>query len=270
MLYQGKFLHITYMLSGFPDSSVGRVHLQCRRPWFNSWVGKIHWRRDRLPTPVFLDFSCGSAGKESACNVGDMGWIPRLGRSPGERKIYWLQYFGLENSMDYIVRGVAHSQTWLWVTFTHYVLSRTGPFFKLALLVYLLLLNEIHPTQWLKQNPFYWFAPKSQLDCSTGAWRFTFKMASVTWLARHFWLLTGSLTGAPGCGLSSLRCVSLHMTRLDFSQQGRFRILRFILTAVFPQSAEAEAIGFLKTNTSSFLLHSGGYREGPGLRGGGY
>ena len=43
--------------------------------WFNSWVGKIHWRRDRLPTPVFLGFPCDSAGKESACNVGDLGSI---------------------------------------------------------------------------------------------------------------------------------------------------------------------------------------------------
>ena len=27
--------------------------------WFNSWVGKIHWIRDRLPNPVFLGFPCG-------------------------------------------------------------------------------------------------------------------------------------------------------------------------------------------------------------------
>ena len=39
-----------------------------------TWVGKIHWRRERLPTPVFLGFPCGSAGKESACNEGDLGW----------------------------------------------------------------------------------------------------------------------------------------------------------------------------------------------------
>ena len=38
----------------------------CRRPWFNSCVGKIRWRKDRLLTPVFLGFPCGSAGKESA------------------------------------------------------------------------------------------------------------------------------------------------------------------------------------------------------------
>ena len=43
---------------------------------------------------------CGSAGKESVCNLGDLGSIPGLGRSPGEGKGYSLQYSGLENSMD--------------------------------------------------------------------------------------------------------------------------------------------------------------------------
>ena len=42
-------------------------------------------------------FPCGSAGKESACNEGDLGLIPGLGRSPGEGKGYPLQYSGLEN-----------------------------------------------------------------------------------------------------------------------------------------------------------------------------
>ena len=63
----------------------------------DSWVGKICWRRDKLPTSVFLGFPCGSAGKESPCNVGDLGLIPGLGRSPGEEKGYPLQYSGLEN-----------------------------------------------------------------------------------------------------------------------------------------------------------------------------
>ena len=57
-----------------------------RRPWFNFWVGKSLWRRDRLPTPVFLGFPCGSAGKESAYNTGDLGSIPGLGRSPRKGK----------------------------------------------------------------------------------------------------------------------------------------------------------------------------------------
>src|SRR5574337_355811 len=68
-------------------------------------------RRDRLPTPVFLGFLCGSAGKESAHSVGDLGSIPGLGRSSGETKDYPLQYSGLENSIDHMVHGVAKSRT---------------------------------------------------------------------------------------------------------------------------------------------------------------
>ena len=55
----------------------------------------------------------GSDGKESACNVGDLGSIPRLGRSPGEGKGYPLQSSGLDNSMDSIVHGGCKSQTQL-------------------------------------------------------------------------------------------------------------------------------------------------------------
>ena len=82
-----------------------------RRPWFYSWVGKIPWRRDRLPTPVSLGFPGGSAGKESTCNAGDLGLVPGLGRSPGEGKGYPLQYSDLGKSMDCIIHGVAKSQT---------------------------------------------------------------------------------------------------------------------------------------------------------------
>ena len=65
-----------------------------------SWLFRIDW-----------GFPDSSAGKESACNVGDLGPIPKLGRSPGEGKGYPLQYSGLENSMDSVVRGVAKSWT---------------------------------------------------------------------------------------------------------------------------------------------------------------
>ena len=60
-----------------------------------------------------LGFPCGSVGKESTCNVGDLGSTPALGRSPGEGKGYPFQYSSLENSMDCIVHGVAKRQTWL-------------------------------------------------------------------------------------------------------------------------------------------------------------
>ena len=78
---------------------------------FNSWVRKIHWRRDRLPTPVFLGLPVGSASKETTCNVGDLGSIPEVGRSPGEGNGYLGQYSVLENSTDCVVRGVAKSWT---------------------------------------------------------------------------------------------------------------------------------------------------------------
>ena len=64
--------------------------------------------KDRLPTPVFLGFPCGSAGKESVCNMGDLGWISGLGRYPEEGKGYPLQYSGLENSMECIVTKSRH------------------------------------------------------------------------------------------------------------------------------------------------------------------
>ena len=68
-----------------------------RRPQLDSWIGKVCYRRDGLPTPEFI------------CNAGDLGSIPGLGRSPGEGKGYPLQYSGLENSMDSTVHGVAKS-----------------------------------------------------------------------------------------------------------------------------------------------------------------
>ena len=78
--------------------------------------GRFPWRRDRLPTPVFLGFPGGSDGKESACNVGDLGSIPGLGRSPGGGHGKPLQYSCLEKPMDRgawraAVHGVEKSQT---------------------------------------------------------------------------------------------------------------------------------------------------------------
>ena len=58
-------------------------------------------------------FPCALAGKESTHNLGYLGLIPGLGRSPGEGKGYPLQYTGLEDSMDCIVHGVTKSCTQL-------------------------------------------------------------------------------------------------------------------------------------------------------------
>ena len=58
-----------------------------------------------------MGFPVNSVGKESICNSGNAGSIPGLRRSPGEGKVYPLQYSGLENSMDCIVHGVTKSRT---------------------------------------------------------------------------------------------------------------------------------------------------------------
>ena len=63
-----------------------------------------------------MGFPCGSDSKESACNAGDPGFIPRLGRSPGEGNGNPLQYSCLENAMDRgdlqaTVQAISRSQT---------------------------------------------------------------------------------------------------------------------------------------------------------------
>ena len=80
------------------------------------WENSHHWERKGFPG--------SSAGKESACNAGDLGSIPGLGRSPGEEIGYRLQYSGLENYMDCVVHGVTESQTRL--SDSHLVIGLTS------------------------------------------------------------------------------------------------------------------------------------------------
>ena len=87
-----------------------RIHQQCRRPQFDSQVTMIPWRRDRLPTPVFMGFPDGSDSKESACNAGDLGSILELGRSPGGGHGNPLQCSCLENPHGQ--RSVAGCSPW--------------------------------------------------------------------------------------------------------------------------------------------------------------
>ena len=104
---------MAYLNLGFPGSSAGKKkknHLQCRKPCFDSRVGKFPWRRNRLPTPVPLGFPGGSDSKESACYVGDLGLIPELGRSPGGGHGNPLQYSCLENPHG--LRSLASYSPW--------------------------------------------------------------------------------------------------------------------------------------------------------------
>ena len=56
-----------------------------RRPWFNSWIGTLCWRRDGLPTLVFLGFPWGTAGKESL-QCGRPEFNPWVRKIPWRRK----------------------------------------------------------------------------------------------------------------------------------------------------------------------------------------
>ena len=124
------------------DTETGSEQMQLEK-WHVTdagWASLVAWLADNLPakqetlgqllsredplekgrphTPVFLGFPGSSDGKESACNVGDLGSITGLGRSPGEWHGNPLQYSCLENPTDRgawraTVHGVAESLTQL-------------------------------------------------------------------------------------------------------------------------------------------------------------
>ena len=85
------------MQLGFPDSSVGKESacLQRRRPQFHSWVGKIHWRRNKLPTPAFLGFPVAQLVKD----------LPAMQKT-------WVQSLGWEDPLK--KRKATHSSILAW------------------------------------------------------------------------------------------------------------------------------------------------------------
>ena len=97
MISLQQTLCLSFSLSPF-KSSVSRAE-DCS--WHSNWETSLgRWfNSSSKETYPLLDFPCGSAGKASIRNVGDLGSIPGLGRSAGEGKGYPLQYSGLENSM---------------------------------------------------------------------------------------------------------------------------------------------------------------------------
>ena len=88
------------IMRGFPGGSDGKDSA-CNVEDLGSVPGSKRFPGEGIGYPlIFLDFPGGSHGKESACNAGDRGSIPGLGRSPGKRNGNPLQYSCLENSMD--------------------------------------------------------------------------------------------------------------------------------------------------------------------------
>ena len=104
---------MSFLDIGFPGSSTGKEFACNTGDPRSSLVWNIPWRRDRLPTPVFLGFPAGSVVKESTCNVGDLGSI--LGWE-GPLKKGMAMYSCLENphgqrSWWAAVHGVLESDT---------------------------------------------------------------------------------------------------------------------------------------------------------------
>ena len=94
------------------QKAASRIHLQCRRPWFDPWARKIPWRRERLPTPVFLGSPFGSVGKNPPAMretwVQSLGWENLLEKGV-PTSVFWPgEFHGL-----YIVHGVTKSRTQL-------------------------------------------------------------------------------------------------------------------------------------------------------------
>ena len=132
---------------------------QFRRPQFNSWVRKIRWKRDRLPTPVLLGFPCGSTGKESTWNAGDLGSIPGFGRFPEKGK-YSTPVFWPRDSTDCIDHGVAESDMTEQLLIS---LSLVHPTLKI-----INILKAQSPLFYIKETK--WFCKSFVLHWGPGVW----------------------------------------------------------------------------------------------------
>ena len=115
-----ELFSLLFSHQGFPGGSDGKeICLQGRRPLFNSWVGRIPWRRDRLPTPVFLGFPGGSVVKESTLQYRRPGFNPRVGKIPWRSE--WLptlvfclgEFHGQRSLAGYIVHRLSKGWTQL-------------------------------------------------------------------------------------------------------------------------------------------------------------
>ena len=124
--------------------------------WFSPFSHKLFDKK----------FPDSSVGKESACNTGDPSSIPGSGRFAGEGIGYPLQYSGLKNPMDCMVRGVTESDTTEWLSL-HFHISwgdspRAGGYN----------LKVTHSHTWLSWD---WLLVLLQTDLSIGWFGFPYR-----------------------------------------------------------------------------------------------
>ena len=158
------------------------------RPQVKSWVRNFPWRRDRLPTPVFLGFPDGSDGKESACNAGYLGSVPGLGRSTGGGHGNPLQYSCLETPQD---RGGWWTVVSEWLSVWVHTTQLCSKFWnqKICLLV-----CSFSRLFWLLRVPWDSIWILGWVFCfSTKCWMFTFRKNSA--VAGGEWIGKGQTEG---------------------------------------------------------------------------
>ena len=159
--------HTFHLFSPSAHHSAGLLPCRQRIPprtlpvWYDNDV-LVVWR-ERIVWLVLHGFLGGSESEESACNAGDLGSIPGIGKSPAERNDNPLQYSWMENSMDRgawwaTVYGVAKSRTWLsdWHTDTQ---THTHP----SCVVHRRLSGNVC---WEKSVNSSWHLPRSHTACS--------------------------------------------------------------------------------------------------------
>ena len=97
---------------GFPGSSAGEESACNAVDLIHSLGWEIPWRRDRVPTPVFLGFPGGSDGKEFTCNVGDLGWEDPLEKGMAAHSSILARRIPMDRgSWRAMVQGLTESQT---------------------------------------------------------------------------------------------------------------------------------------------------------------
>ena len=97
----GRRMDWEFGISNSMDEQQGPT-IQHREPYSNPLLNHNgeEYGKEYMCMYMYMGFHGGSDSKESACNAGDLGLIPRSGRSLGEGNVYPLQYNCLENSMD--------------------------------------------------------------------------------------------------------------------------------------------------------------------------
>ena len=98
-----KSLRCSYSRASLVTQTLSRIWLPCRRPGFYPWVGKIPWRREWLPTPVFLP---GEFHRQRSTGATFL-WVAK------SQTLLSTDWVGVGESMDWSIHTLIHTIEWL-------------------------------------------------------------------------------------------------------------------------------------------------------------